>query len=770
MFSTTSMVAFGGRGALFHNPPRGTCSRILSLRLYRRSRVAVQTDTNNRWPIQCTYYSTHSLARGKGHYFTEQEYALFRDILKQAKPNLFTRGSYGDAVSADESPNSTSTQTASPSTIDPLKTLSNPFRRALTALQRRDTRFLIISLQRITKMREQELQDAFASIPRTTFTEFLRSLDPLCIARDVDPADQMNITPRVYQLLDMKYTVDVWGVRLLYIRLLQCMLDLVAALKASGHTLLMEEYIYLIRCAGAASDPKGAKWLWQEMDRAGTTHWRHSEAYAEFISARFLTRPLYSGYDKTRRMVTPRNLHRSRLKLSRGRVKRLYKLVFRHRLKRLKFGLNKDVTHAEEIMRMLRKKLPALRILWRITADNHTISEPLLCSVMIALGRAGYLRYIGTRILDQWFGICMTHGLTWDPEKGAGRDGAALGRTEISAKPPVIRPTVRLMEAIVETYGSNGEIAIAFQLVDFISTTYGIPIPSSIWRELLEWTYIMTCPPASTAWGYAGMSSKISSHSAIEAIWSTMTSAPYNIEPEFEQYDIIIRNLLARHHFSKVIPLIREATNFYDAQCQEYTEAVLEYVQVVRDGLGAGASLHRYEKARFKKAKMHYDIQKWCGKFLAGVRSYSIDNPLTTAVVPDFIHEFRPYIPNPAKYRTSTGYVNLHDPSRETMDRKNSRIIVEMPKLEKGTLNFVKRRLGNFVGRSQRSLAGHAPVIRFNLYNLLTGTSRLRWDWETTSNTNDETRTEKPLPLSDESAKTPEQVAQAQNWDDDEDF
>lgn len=329
------------------------------------------------------------------------------------------------------------------------------------------------------------------------------------------------------------------------------------------------------------------------------------------------------------------------------------------------------------------------------------------------------------------------------------------------------------MEAVVETYGSNGEIAVAFQLVDHISKRYNIPISSSVWRELLEWTYVMSCPPASTAWGYAGMPSKVSSHSAIEAIWDTMTSAPYHIQPDFEQHGILIRNLLARRHFSKVVPLIHKAVEFYDGQCQEYTEAVLEYVQVARDGLGTSESLRRYEQARYKKAKMHFDIQKWCRQFLAGVRSFSLDNPLTTTMVPDFIHQFQRFIPNPIRYRTSTGYVDMLDPARESVARVSQPDLpIDLPKIEKGTVKYEKRQLKYFVGRTRRSLAGHIPVLKFDLYNLLTGTSRFKWDWESPPDKQDTHMNSKDKsPLSgEETAKTSEEMAQAQNWDDDEDF
>lgn len=567
-------------------------------------------------------------------------------------------------------------------------------------------------------MREFELHEAIAVLPRTTFTEFLRSLDPLCVAKDVDPAGQTPISVGMYQTLNMGSTIDDWGVRKLYSQLLQRMLVLVKALKASGQVLQSEEYIYLLRCAGAASDPMGAKWIWNEMVRTQTTDWRQSEAYTEYISARFLTRPLYTGYDKTKRMVLPRDLHWSRLKLARRRVSGLDRLRFNTRLSKLLFRLNKDVPHTEDLTRMMRKKGPATRLLKRILKDSHRMSEPLLCALMIAFGRIGSLRFVGSRILNQYFGIRMMH-LTYNQ--------GTTNKTQIDHIPYRIRPTIRLLQAVVETYGCNGEIFVAFQLVDHISKNYHLPIPLFIWQDLLEWTYIMNSPSASTAWKYAGMLSKIPSSSVVELIWTTMTSAPYHVQPGFEQYSILIRNLLARNQFSKALPYMRQAISFYDTQCREYENAVLEYVQMLRDGVHIGESLHRYERARFEKAHMWYDIQTWCRQYLSNIRSFNPSNPLAIIAVPDFIREFAPFVTNPARYRTATGYVSLHDPARERLQGiVLQHLPVAIPMRHRRKWVFQRAKLRKLLIRSSNTLEGHVPVWNLDLVTLLTTTSRTK--------------------------------------------
>ncbi|KAI1773657.1 hypothetical protein F4818DRAFT_97367 [Hypoxylon cercidicola] len=708
-----------GHRALLHArvPPRGTCSRILSLRLQRRSRSCIYDASSS---LQNLPWSTRGVTTttSSADAISDHEFLLFRDLLTQVRPKSRIEDGRREITPSYTSLKTAETRIATLSTDDLVGRFPNPFQRALKALQQRDTRRLLIHLRQIARLGDMELRELVAALPRTTFTEFFRSLDPLYVARDIDPTDQTLISVGVYQVLSMGSTIDDWGVRQLYSRLLRRMLILVGALKASGQGLQIEEYIYLLRCAGAASDPAGAKLIWDELRQAQTSDWRYSEAFAEFVSARFLTRPLYTGYDKTKRMVIPRNLHRSRLRLSRHRVYRLDRLRFNTRLRKLRFGLNKDQDYAEDLMRMMRKKGPASRMIAICLEDGYRMNEPLLCALMVAFGRVGSLRFVGSRILNEYFGIRMRR-LVYNEAHGGD-----AGKTEIDNVPFRIRPSTRLMEAVVETYGSNGEIAIAFQLVDHISKTHRIAIPLRIWQDLLEWTYVMSCPPASTAWKWAGMYSKIPSSSAIELIWDTMTSAPYHIQPGFDQYNIMIRSLLGRHQFRKSLPLMREAVHLYNAHCREYEEVVFEYVQMIRTGTYIGEVMSRYERARFRKARMHYDTEWWCRKFLLNVRSFDPTNPLAIIEVPDFFREFGSFIPNPARYRTATGYVSLRDRARESPVRVNGYVRMDVPMKHRRNWIFQSVKAKKFQLISRNSLADNSSIYKLDLLTLLTSTSR----------------------------------------------
>ncbi|OTA62023.1 hypothetical protein K449DRAFT_382710 [Hypoxylon sp. EC38] len=715
------MAMFGGPRALVHTPPRGTCSRIISLRLHRRSRATSHINRDSFPPCRSIHPPIRGFATASQstNSISDWDFAVFRSLLVSRKPERENSSPYD--VSANRSLDTAGSHVEKTSTNDSVKQLPRPFQKALEALQQKDIRRLLIYLRQITLMGELELQEAVAALPRTTFTELLRSLDPLCVARDADPTDQSHIPVGVYQTLHLDSYIDELGTRKLYSQLLQGMLALVGALKASGQVLQTEEYIYLLRCAGATSDPVGATWLWNDMVRDQIANWRQSETYTEYISARFLTKPLYSSYDKARRLVHPRNLHRSRIRLDSRYVERLDRLRFNTRLGRLYMGLIKDIPHAEDIMRKMRKNRPVTKLFFSLLWNHQVLNESLLCSFMIAFGRAGSLRFIGSQILHAYFGIDMKR-LTYNEERDT---QTSSGKNQIKSFGYRIWPTVRLMEAVVEVYGSNGEIAIAFQLVNYISKTYHIPIPRSIWQDLLEWTYVMGSPPVSSAWRRADMQFKIPTRSAVELIWDAMVS--HQVQPGFEQYDILIRSLLGRHQVGKVLPFMREAVELYSAQCQEYVEATFEYAQMIKDGMRLSHVVHRYERARFRKSRMWYDIRLWCRKYLSVVRSFNPNNPLTTVAVPDFIREFRPFLPTPAQYRTATGYVSLHDPAQERIYGvriQHLPIFIPMrTKRKPWWLQFAKIRKLSVLSR--HSLAGHAPISRLGLVILLTSTSRM---------------------------------------------
>ncbi|KAI0393130.1 mitochondrial ATPase expression-domain-containing protein [Xylariaceae sp. FL0594] len=548
--------------------------------------------------------------------------------------------------------------------------LVDTFRAALSAVRKGDTRRLIALLRTLGRLHQDEFTDTVAAVPRTTITEFFRALDPLEVAKTCDHAGTANVTVGMFKMLYLESKVDDWGIQKLYSQLFESLLTLMKALKSLGHPLHTEEYIVLLRCAGATADIPAVKTIWDDLNASTTSAWRDSEVFTEFIKARFSTEPLYTGYQKTHRMVTPRNMHRARIMLGMKNVLRLDLLRYKYRSARLFFGANRDTTRVDELQRWFRHVASALRLYKRYVSSGHDIDENFVCAIMIAFGRAGELELVGTEILWKYFGI-TTPRVTWLKDIRPAvpfRAHYITGRKSLPPGPESrLRPTVRLMRAIVETYGSNGEIRLASQLVWELSRKHNIQIPQDVWQDLLEWTYIMSAPPASTAWKKAGLYDKIPEPGSVESIWQIMTTAFQN-EPTFDQYSILIRTLLAHRlsNPSEAVSYMRTAVGLYHQQCQKYETAVFECTQLRRAGARLHQALHQLYRARFEKERMWYEISTWCRKLFfetQAPRTTVIPNPL----IPSLVEEFRPFVKNPIEYRTPTGSVSLTDPALEPM-------------------------------------------------------------------------------------------------------
>ncbi|KAI1423538.1 mitochondrial ATPase expression-domain-containing protein [Xylaria sp. FL1777] len=696
--------------------PKGTPSSILTLRLRRcfHHRRFYRQSTSHTSPLhilpnfcRATRYLPNVKSTPGFRYATTHSspplssisydaVAHIQSLLARSDGNILrSNGPLDHAQSPNTPPNTPSrgspipaSTPAPPTSYDTNTQFVDPFRGALLAMRERDTRAVLSQLNVIENMSREDIQDAIAALPRTTFTEFFRALDPLRVARDCDPIGETRVSIGMYQLLNMTSSIDEYGVRRLYTKLMQRLLMLMSGLQAAGYTLHLEEYISLIRCAGASSDILGAGAFWNDLSSGPLLPWRNSQLYTEYIKARFLTEPLYTNYEKTTRMVTPRNLHRSRLMLSPSVVQRLDNLRTNIRSNRLRFGLNKDIGDVQELMRALRVRGAAMRVFWTVTGyHSFRVDESLLCALMIALGRAGLLRFIGTQILQRFFAIRTPHPLPGEPESQA--QGLSFG-----SEPPRLRPSVRLMRAVVETYGSNSEIAVALQLVEHLSNTYNIPIPRDVWQDLLEWTQLMSTPPAATAWRIAKLSIKVPGSQAVEMIWNAMTSPPYNCTSTFRNYDILIRSLIGRRvdDLTPVLSRMREAILLYDEQCREYEAAVFEYALYIRTGIAPSAITHRFERARHKKQMMWFDIMTWCQMLLKRFQ-ISRASPVPHPLVPRFIEEFRPFLMNPVEYSTPTGRISLVDPAIDAFKAIRTGFIAQTIPMRKNREEWTRKRL-----------------------------------------------------------------------------
>ncbi|KXJ88927.1 hypothetical protein Micbo1qcDRAFT_166366 [Microdochium bolleyi] len=494
------------------------------------------------------------------------------------------------------------------------------------------------------------------------FTEVFQLLDPVLLASTSDGSRGVHITRGMQTRLNLMGTVDDWGVRKLYPRLLDRLLTLAEAVRAGGYKLNNDEIHCLLRCAGAAGEPGTASQIWQSMVTSQTTESRNAITYTEFIRARFLTDDLYSGWNKQHRVVIPRNLHRSRLLLSRRRVVRLDRLRYSLTINKGLGGTNKSTDHVEDQMRAMRKAGPIQRLFVEVKGKGLPITNRLACAFIVALGRSGSLRFIEREILFKMYGLDIPQLVI------SGAEGHPKSKPQPLQDPVKMTPVDarRLMDAVVEAFGSNGEITIALELVERISRLHKTEIHRATWTDLLEWTHVMESRPVSTMWAEAGLQSKIPTSHAVDFIYSKMRSQDPPIEMGFREYGIMVRAHLGKGHRHKALSFIREAVGTYREIRRDYEQNGFDYIQSLRDGALSNHTIRRYETSRVLLQTSWYSLQSWCNAYLDKFRPLSrMDNREAYSHIPAFIIEFREFSPNPARYRTPTGFVALTDPASE---------------------------------------------------------------------------------------------------------
>lgn len=529
-----------------------------------------------------------------------------------------------------------------------------PTRGLLKALEQGDARKIHSYLRRLVSNTNagEEMRSVVVNLPQTAFSELLRCLDPFVVGRELDVANGMAIGPGLTQHTSLNSLVDPFGIKILYVKLLHYMDTIAAVRRGAGHQLLLSDYTILMRCAGAASDTAALKRLESEMEDNGYMEWWQGEIYNDFCKARFLTEPLYAQHDLARFRVRPRNLHRSKLMFETERLLRMDRLrtsILGRQVHRVGQNPNK-IDYAEHLTRILRKRKPVSRAIARMDAVGATADEKLVCTFMIAQARTGGLHALRMMLEKYW-------GITVRKDGKTGEVDISGGRSLPPDSP--LAPTHRLLDAVVHSFCCNAEVAMALKLVDFISTRYELQVQDRTWSSLLEWTHVLASKQVAWEWKTAEFPQKVVSGKAVRLVWDTMVSEPYNFNPGIKEYNILLQELIAEGQLFRVMQLARELRYLYEDAVRENENALFELVQTLGQEVEATSAMRRYRMAQSQKAYTWHCFNSWCRRMLKRVRGRGYDDEFVVRVLPQFIDEFRQFMPPKVSYRTATGYVDM---------------------------------------------------------------------------------------------------------------
>jgi hypothetical protein len=495
-------------------------------------------------------------------------------------------------------------------------------------------------------------------LPTTSFSELLRALDPLeSVSKELDPTDGMHIGPGLKESTPLGHELNVWGIRKRYVTLLNQALSAARSRIEAGRAVLLSDYKILLRCAGAAANIGAVRAIWEqvaEMDE----HELDPEAFAELARACFLTEPLYAQYDLARLRVRPINLHMTRTWIL-GRKQRHYLRVLGHNMsarRRHRFGYdNQAKDYSKHLARSLRSWRTPLLLHRLATRMCYIVDERTLCGSMIALARSGSLRVMERRILEKYWGIQITR-----------RAGCEVDVTTQAINYPhdsPLRPTGRLLEAIVHSYCTNANFSTALVVLDAVSSCYAIPVSERVWFDLLEWASVLASKPVITEWRILNRQfrgTKVISRKAVQMVWDTMTAEPYNVRPGFRQYLLLARSLISRDQVARALDVMLELEPMYRDILAELESAFSKHALSTALGVNVAASAMAWRRVRARKHAALYHLQILCVDLLKKVCKSRSRAHMTVRGVPQFIEAFRDLLPENITYRIPTGTVRIH--------------------------------------------------------------------------------------------------------------
>ncbi|KAK7733060.1 hypothetical protein SLS53_008389 [Cytospora paraplurivora] len=529
----------------------------------------------------------------------------------------------------------------------------------LNALRQGDGPKLYSCLLRLVRGHDDDsafwyLAEVLAAIPATTFSEILRCFDPYNVCKDIDTAPGIGISYGAAVHTPLGDLINKWGVKVLYVRIFNRLRRMQEARRHGGIRPLLNDYIILMKCAGATSDIRAAKEIWYAMKDDGYSNWRHSEAFGEFVKARYLAEKLYSNNDLARLRVRPLDMHRSSIKIPGGLRLRLQHLRSNMtQLQRHRFGENMHERYfSEPLTRLLRKRNPLIRLenrarlLGMLPGD-----EGLLCAFLKANGRSGRLEASNLLLKAHW-GILIHR----DGDSGTIQIDGGLMYPEDSPR----APTGYLLDAVVHCYCCMGEITMAAKLVDFISRRYSIPVPDQVWSDLLEYTRIMQTKPAASEWAIARFHQKVAKADTFLDVWDLCTQEPHNFQPGLQDYYNLIKTFIRKGgSVKKPIEALRQIKPLYDEAVRACEEAWCELLQTTIQDVANHAAYRRYRELQARKDHIWYCFHYSSRQILNMTRPGRVDDDGGAREIPTLVGEFGQFLPRWIGYQIATGYVEF---------------------------------------------------------------------------------------------------------------
>ena len=537
-------------------------------------------------------------------------------------------------------------------------------RQLLSAVQTKHTARAIEALLKLGELIDEDkkngnrrMKSSLAWLPSTTFSEILRSFDPLTTS-DHDVLHGLHLGPNFSSHSPSAAAIDDNGVRQVRKQIFEAlfkMFDLQRRRGTSDPGVTIPDYEIMMRCAAAAFELQHVKFLFGATAVDGLASERTLRTWTDFLQGRFLTEPSYYQFDRSRVALLPQDRKNSGAMVGKEMLESLERMRMHLNItKKSPWNRDEDIDIRRRLRRRHGRKSMNEHFL-RGLYYGHGMDEETLCCVMIGMARSGSVRLICQAIFKQFYGIDIT--IPTDPLQISISGGSDFPPDSPS------KPTARLLDAVVEAFGSMSHIPAALRLIDFISRRWQIPIPAETWSNLLQWTHVHSSRPFRPMQRVAGAypNNYVKNHH-VKLVFDIMISEPYRVIPTIEDYNVIVKNLIHTKSFRAATDIMRnQILSYYHTLVHQHEQAVLD--EILQENIYdnktpcPGAAFKRLATSA-KKDYVYNMINRWCRTIITRVQPSNANMAQTT--LPKLLEEFSDFFPPVLSYRLPGGLVQIN--------------------------------------------------------------------------------------------------------------
>lgn len=303
----------------------------------------------------------------------------------------------------------------------------------------------------------------------------------------------------------------------------------------------------------------------------------------------------------------------------------------------------------------------ALAIFQDITNKGLVTDEETFVNLMIGLARSADVPGVSSILKSVW-NIDVDALDSYDEEE--------LESPTYYPDSHPLRPTAKLLFAVVHSYAINNRVDKAWNLLDYISRNYALSIPLHVWDELFEWTYVLSLPRAKVQRDQGQSEGRIHMRQ-VEHLFNTLTDEPHNVKPSPIITNLLARTYRKRHMLEKCLDTVRTTEKNMVQQLEELrlmVDTIKAMLENPRGIIDNGMLSQKFVKFRndfqltFLSVRQQYAFMITETRQILKEDHFAVSgnqDAWSTLRLPQIIEEFEQYLPNFCDYRTTSGYVSI---------------------------------------------------------------------------------------------------------------